>query len=59
MREQQEEPLAEKQGTYADEEAAFRAVDSLRKNEGIWPGVILHADGSCSLTRSDPRRAGS
>ena len=60
MREQQEEPLAElPQGTYPNEEAAFKAVDSLRKNEGIWPGVVLHADGSCSLTRSDPRRAGS
>lgn len=54
MREQQDEPLAEKKGTYASEEAAFKAVEMLKK-DGFWPGVVLHADGSCSLTRSDPR----
>ena len=57
MRDQQEEPLAERterKGTYRDEEAAFKAVETLKK-DGIWPGVILHADGSCSLTRYEPR----
>lgn len=42
-------------GRYPDEAAAFRRVEAL-KREGRWPGVIRHADGTCSLTW-DPQGA--
>jgi len=36
-------------GPYATEDDALRHVDVLRQH-GTWPGVIRHADGTCSLT---------
>ena len=36
-------------GTYSTFAVAAHRVETL-KNVGIWPGIICHADGSCSLT---------
>lgn len=36
-------------GRYATFDAAARRVEQL-KAAGRWPGIILHADGSCDLT---------
>lgn len=36
-------------GRYATEDLAFRRVRVLQQH-GTWPGVILHGDGSASLT---------
>lgn len=40
-------------GAYPSEAAAIRRLDQL-KRAGRWPGIIRHADGTCSLTWDPP-----
>lgn len=37
-------------GEHANEDKAFAEVNRIRSATGHWPGVILHGDGSASLT---------